>query len=542
MSERQRKRRESRRRRHSETNPMRRRLLAAGGLTAGATLAMSGVAHAAPETLTVGSNADTTGASDCTTASNTDCTLRQAILDANANTGADTIVFASALSGQTITLTAAPQFITEAVSIQGPGAAQLTVDGADSYRDFGVEPTTSGDPVSISGLTITDGHSIGADGGAIYSNGADLTISNSLVSGSSTQITSTKYTGGGIFSVGNSLMIDHSTVIGNHAYAGGGVGARYGTVTVSDSTITGNHADGDPTSSGSRGYGGGVWGSGADFYIEGSTIDHNVASFDGGGIYMAAFNSSGLTIRNSTVSSNHAQNDDGGGIWTNNANTLSVTGSTVVGNTAATTVGGIEAGLDSAPVLQNSIVSGNTATSHNTDDVYASFPHLFDAAFSLIGVPHGYVNETVPGSNLAAGTNPKLGPLQDNGGPTETMAPLKCSPVIDKGRAFGLTEDQRGLTRPVDLADYPNSGAAGADGSDIGSVELQSSPGTNCSPPPPPVTPVTPVTPSAPNCHPLRKKLKRQKARLKHTRRKPKRSMIHKNIKDTKGRLAKRGC
>jgi hypothetical protein len=74
---------------------------------------------------------------------------------------------------------------------------------------------------------------------------------------------------------------------------------------------------------------------------------------------------------------------------------------------------------------------------------------------------------TVSGSPLTA--DPLLGRLQENGGPTETMAPSSASPVIDQGSAFGLATDQRGLPRPFDFASIPNA----ADSSDIGAVELQ---------------------------------------------------------------------
>jgi hypothetical protein len=71
------------------------------------------------------------------------------------------------------------------------------------------------------------------------------------------------------------------------------------------------------------------------------------------------------------------------------------------------------------------------------------------------------------------GTNPLLGALQDNGGPAPTMLPAANSPAIDHGAAFGLTADERGLARPSDLVSTPNSSAPGADGSDIGAVEVQ---------------------------------------------------------------------
>jgi hypothetical protein len=143
MSTRQARRRENRRRRHAETRPTRRRLLAAGGLTAGATLAMAGAAQA--ETFTVGT-IDDPGAdvSDCTTATNTDCSLREAITEANDASGADNVVFRSGLSG-TIDLTPDGQLeITEALAIQGPGATQITVDGGGNSRDFYVKTTHAG--------------------------------------------------------------------------------------------------------------------------------------------------------------------------------------------------------------------------------------------------------------------------------------------------------------------------------------------------------------------------------------------------------------
>ena len=60
-----------------------------------------------------------------------------------------------------------------------------------------------------------------------------------------------------------------------------------------------------------------------------------------------------------------------------------------------------------------------------------------------------------------------LGPLQDNGGPTWTMALLSNSPAIDQGSAGLLTIDQRGVARPYDVLSILNA----ADGSDIGAFE-----------------------------------------------------------------------
>jgi hypothetical protein len=455
MSDRQQQRRARRRRKHSERSSTR-RLVAAGGLTAGATLAMAGSAQAAPMTFTVGSTADTATATDCDVATNTDCTLRDAIIAANANSGADTIVFKSGVTG-TITMTANPETVTEALTVQGPGSADITVDGDATYRTFYIDPTTPSDPVSISGLTLTNGYVVGY-GGAIYNIDADLTISNTVVSGSAT--------GAG--------------------QSGGGIGSG-ADLTVTDSTMRDNYAGR---------YGGGINITDGDLIVRGSTITGNNAAEDGGGIYSASGGvADAVNVRRSTVSGNHAIGDDGGGVWVccgTEGATLTVVGSTITGNTAATYGGGLNAYLED-PVLQGSIVSGNTATPAVSSDIHETYVSgYFQTAFSLVGIPGGYVEATVPSSNLF-GVNPQLGPLTSNGGPTETRLPATTSPVVNKGKSFGLTTDQRGLTRPVAFPGVANSTAAGADGADMGAVELQAP-----SPPPPPgPTPTPPANPGA---------------------------------------------
>ncbi len=71
-------------------------------------------------------------------------------------------------------------------------------------------------------------------------------------------------------------------------------------------------------------------------------------------------------------------------------------------------------------------------------------------------------------------TDPKLGPLQDNGGPTFTHAPLPGSPAIDKGTNFSVsTVDQRGFVRTIDNV---LTNPSGGDGTDIGAVEIAATP------------------------------------------------------------------
>jgi hypothetical protein len=490
MSVRQRKRRQGRRQHHSNT-PSGRKVVAATGLTAGVTLAISGVAQAAPMTFTVGSLGDGTGALDCANPANTTCTLRQAIIDANANAGADTIVFKSGLTGS-ITMTADPEQVTEALDVQGPGPSQITVDGDINYRVFDVNPTTVSAPVSISGLTLSDGYT-GGDGGAIFNQDADLTISNAVIRDSTAY---GSYAGGGVYSHSGPVTINSSTISGNYVGSpgltgvGGGIYQYEGELTVTNSTVTGNTAANYNV--GYIGaYGGGIYTQNANLTVDRSTVNENYAR-DGGGLYSS---SGDITVTNSTITGNNAVSDDGGGLRISGG-VLKVVGSTVTDNYAYTAGGGLQS-YNSGSV-QNTIVSGNTAVGEPDTADLGYVDELFDVAFSLIGVPANHINETVPGSNLFS-VNPQLGALANNGGPTQTQLPANSSPVVNKGSAFGLTTDQRGLTRPVAFPGVPNSTAAGADGSDIGAVEVQLTPT------------VTPTSPAPPAPQKKKKKCKKKK-------------------------------
>ena len=148
-------------------------------------------------------------------------TLRQAIVDANANAGADMITFSASVTG-TIVLSSALPNLSDDVIISGPGANVLTVQrstaaGTPSFRIFTIN---SGKTVTISGLTITNGN---VDGGGIYNDHAILAVSNSTLSGNSASLT-----GGGIynnaFNGSATLTINNSTLSGNSATTGGGGG------------------------------------------------------------------------------------------------------------------------------------------------------------------------------------------------------------------------------------------------------------------------------------------------------------------------------
>jgi Ca2+-binding RTX toxin-like protein len=372
--------------------------------------------------------------------------LRDALAQANTAQDPDQILFQSGLSGQ-ITLSSL-LLIESPVDISGPGAGVITVSGNDSTRIFTVYVPDDGD-ASISGLTLTHG-SVGGGGAAVFHGGGDLTISASVVSESTASLVGGAIDFDGGFD-GTSLNIVDSTISGNSAgAAGGAIYARVfqyysqtvtASVSIRNSTISGNHAQTGP--------GGAVFAS---------------AEADGCAPTETCGSSPGATYPNSNVA-------------------VTVVSSTIAGNTASSG-GGIFAEqlhnangtASSAVTLRNAIVGDNTA-SGTPNDTGTAGGATIDGEFSLVEAAAAPVNPITAGS-MILGVDPQLGPLAANGGPTETQGIPKTSPAVDKGKSFGAPTDQRGLARPVDLADVANTSAPGGDGSDIGAFELQ--------PPPPP--------------------------------------------------------
>lgn len=196
------------------------------------------------------------------------------------------------------------------------------------------------------------------------------------------------------------------------------------------------------------------------------TIVHNDAHVGGG---VAAFG--GLTIENCTVAENRAA-EYGGGIYSD-VGDASVSSTTVSGNQAIKAGGGFFTGTCAScprPKLANNLIAGNT-DSAGAPDCQGEFTSL---GYNLVGMADGSLGWGAPGDQVGSIANPlapKLGPLQDNGGPTPTMAPLPGSKAIDQGRRNGLSTDQRGRPRPKDQSAVPNANYG--DGSDIGAVEVQ---------------------------------------------------------------------
>jgi len=332
--------------------------------------------------------------------------LRQAILDANALPGFNSIDFAPSAYG-TITLTSDELLITDDLLINGPGATNMVVDGNHASRVFHIGPGTT---VTIAGLTIANARAFGVfpanEGGGIYNERASLTVSNCTLSGNSADAA------GGIFNDHGSLAIANSTLSSNSAVAGsgGGIWNTGGTLTVSNSTLSGNSA------------------------VTGGGAIYNDGSFGGSG---------SLQIANSTVSGSSAGNSRGGSIF---SDASFGSASVEIGSTI------LNAGASGGNIFNDSGTVTSLGYNLSSDD------------------GGGLLNGTADQIN----TDPKLGPLQDNGGPTFTHAPACNSPAIDHGKNFSASAtDQRGVgfARTFDGVRAPN--APGGDGTDIGAIELQ---------------------------------------------------------------------
>jgi hypothetical protein len=400
--------------------------------------------------------------------------LRSAV--ANADPNIDTIDM-SQLSCSVITLTAGPIHIAQnTLTINGPGMDKLTIHG---YYDRVLFHDNTG-ALYVNDLSMADGvattYSGTASGGCIYSK-ATVVLKHVRAETCNTAVLGDGVgtaEGGAIFALAG-LDIRYSILTGNNAYAStdptsksfGGAAATNAGLSTKYSTFSNNYAR----------YGGGLFGR-AGASITSSTISGNTAGETGGGIEVFAANSSGKTtsILNSTISGNSSA-DINGGVFANSA-TINIRNSTIAFNTAP------HGSIGTKPVapglalnaangnitlsLQSSLIANNTFGSTDYDLSVLTSGHVVTI--------NGY-NDLV--RNTAAvmpdGTKnscPLLGPLRDNGGPTQTHALLSHSPAIDTGtNAVNKAQDQRGLGTDVGPP-YAYSRISGA-AADIGAYEVQ---------------------------------------------------------------------
>jgi predicted outer membrane repeat protein len=423
--------------------------------------------------------------------------LRQALADANdgdtinfnPSVGEVTLTTAELAIDKSVTLSAAPQTVPVARS-----------SGKPEFRIFHVMP---GHSVEINNLFISGGHITGDNGGGILNDNSTLTIADCTVSGNTiVSASSANNSGGGIYNSGTMTLTqviinNNNAVFGGQPSAvsfGGGI-SNAGTMIIIAGTVQSNMG---------FYFAGGIYNNNTGMMtITGSTIVNNQTGNPGhsGGSGGGIVNYGTMTIQDSTISGNTATGGDfegyGGGIYGNN---ITITNSTITGNSALRG-GGVAGGgniahttfsnnsasqAGGALYLTSALELGNTILKAGASGV-----NIFNNGGSFI--THGYNISSDDGSGFLNGpgdqinTDPMLGPLQDNGGPTFTHALLPGSPAIDAGDPKFTPPpyyDQRG---PVFWR--VRNGRI-----DVGSFEVQA--GTTPSPTPTPTASPTP-TPTA---------------------------------------------
>jgi hypothetical protein len=372
-----------------------------------------------------------------------------------------------------------------------------TASGTPAFRLLDV---AAGATLTLQNLTLTNGLASGsgvsAQGGAIYSQGA-LTLNGVTVQNNKAQ--------GSIGAHGVSTISGNGGAGGGGGDAfGGGVYVAGGTATLTNDTLSGNSAQGGQGGTGGLGGGdpdvvGGPGGSGGDAFgggvyvaegiatLTNDTLSGNSAQGGQGGVggikegsgQGGAGGSGGngfggglcavqgaITLTNDTLSGNHAQGGFGGNDNDGNG-----------GNGGNASGGGLFILGSSTITLANTLIAQDTLTAGGGGGFGGSLGSAGsasgpDVSGSVTSSDHDLVGDGT-GSNLKGGVNadqvgtsaspinPLLGPLQNNGGPTQTMALLVNSPAIDAGdsAASGLPgTDQRGFARirgaAVDIGAY----------------------------------------------------------------------------------------
>ena len=251
-------------------------------------------------------------------------------------------------------------------------------------------------------------------------------------------------------SSGAQLELNKVTIADGFSEFGGGI-LNLGTLTVSHSSFSSNY---------SRTYGGGgiLNGNGAVLTVTNSTFSDNHAYFNSGG---GILNYATLTVMNSTFSGNSADYI-GGGIAT--FAPLTVSNSTFYGNNAGIYGGGLSNGQQVYPILViNNTFSGNSSGGGgNIHNIGPLTLRNTIVANSLSGGNcrnYGVVlndSGNLDTDGTCVGTispDPLLGPLQNNGGPTQTMAIPMASPAFGGANPANCpTTDQRGVLRPQFMA------------------------------------------------------------------------------------------
>jgi hypothetical protein len=377
-------------------------------------------------------------------------TLRWAITQANATSGANTIDFSPTVfnTPQTITLSGTQLELSNKSGIQtitGP-ATGVTVSGGGASRILQID---NGVTASISGLTITKGKLTGlgfsGDGGGLSNNGT-ATLTDCTLSANSGSL------GGALFNIGT-ITLTNCTLSGNSGTSGAGLDNDR-TATLTNCTLSGNSA---------TNVGGGLANYGMAT-LTNCTLSSNSAGQNGGGVDNTYNSTSNLT--NCTVSGNSAS-QTGGGLDNEYQGTMNLTACTVSGNISSISGGGIylftsHQRYSSQTNLTDTIVAANTLKGGTASDLQGG--GTLTGSYNLVGTggAAGFTNGKDGNIVLTSLTGVGLGSLGLYGGPTETIPLLPGSPAIDAGTSGQSipTTDQRGEPRqgPTDIGGFESQG------------------------------------------------------------------------------------
>jgi hypothetical protein len=400
----------------------------------------------------------------------------------------DTIVIAGAASPYFEHLT-----IDKSVSLIGENPTNTIIDGGLSGQVIRISTPVT---VTLTNLTIRNGQS-GNDsfdqyGGGIHNVSGTLTLNNIVVSGNRSGSGVFAADGGGISNFFGTLTLNHSIVSGNitgtplngtssiaNGGNGGGIANQSGTLTVNDSTISGNRTgDGASGSSsgvgGNGGNGGGIYNgelgtvtvnrstiSGNSTGIAGMGSTTNGISGSGAGIYILGVSFVGditvVTINTSTISGNRtgggfqsSNGGDGGGIFVRQKSTVNVSDTTLAFNQMDGDQfpgGGGIANRSGTVNVKNTLLAFNHGPS-GLDALHDCSGAVISQGYNLMMEPDCTITPTTGDQFYVRGSI--LGPLQNNGGPTQTHALVRHSPAIDAADSSTCPRtDQRGFVRPA---------------------------------------------------------------------------------------------
>ncbi|GAA5149458.1 hypothetical protein GCM10023213_47190 [Prosthecobacter algae] len=339
-----------------------------------------------------------------------DVSLREALRDAPSGA---IITFAPGLAGVTLdpilgALSFTRSLVVDASSLTAGFGITL---GSGSHRLLTVAP---GVTASLFQVHFTGGAAnVPLNGGGIFNEGALHLTRCSL--------TGLKSLGSGGAISTNSALTLHQCMLSenNAAGSGGAIQMTAGTLAITDSTMAGNLAGA---------HGGAIRMDAGMTTLSQSTLHGNTGPATGGGL--SVFGGS-VSLTHCTVAGNLSPEGSGGGLYLINGSSLSLHNTMVAGN------GSLSPGADLD--FQGATL---TRTGANLIGNHAGASADFPA-----GLPN--VNGDYVGT-AAAPLDALLGPLADNGGPTQTRLPLVGSPVLDRATGIISALDQRGLSRPRD--------------------------------------------------------------------------------------------